>query len=142
MIDLDFGECIEVLSDLIIEHGNVVYRLRWDFGEPTSKPNYETVYKFKNKYWAISSFFGLSGPFLNLEDALSDEFVTVGSETEKIYCCEFSVDEIVKKLIVKDLKKSRIIKINNKKLEVLPDGNIRKKLPVRYVKDNVVQLTR
>ena len=110
--------------------------------EPTSKPNYDAVYKLKDKYWAISSFFGLSGPFLKLDDALSDEFVTVGSETEKIHCSEFSVDEIVKKLIVKDLKKSIIIKINGKKLEVSPGGNFRKKMPIRYMKDNVVQLIR
>lgn len=47
--DLDQDACIEVLTELIQEDGEKVYRLFWDSGGPGAGADHESIYKFRDR---------------------------------------------------------------------------------------------
>ena len=127
MGEFDTSACAEILSELIIEEGEIVYALQWDSGGPGAGAGYEVVYKFRDYYWTHSDYEGLSGPYDSLAEALSDAFTTMTSATERIRCSELSSEEIVERLEPYDLECTKRIVINGEDWVVTPDGHFMKK---------------
>ena len=127
MGEFDTSACAEILSELIIEEGEIVYALQWDSGGPGAGAGYEVVYKFRDYYWTHSDYEGLSGPYDSLDEALSDAFTTMTSATERIRCSELSSEEIVERLEPYDLECTKRIVINGEDWVVTPDGHFMKK---------------
>ena len=127
MGEFDTSARAEILSELIIEEGEIVYALQWDSGGPGAGAGYEVVYKFRDYYWTHSDYEGLSGPYDSLDEALSDAFTTMTSATERIRCSELSSEEIVERLEPYDLECTKRIVINGEDWVVTPDGHFMKK---------------
>jgi hypothetical protein len=101
---VEFGEqdsdrWVEVLSELIYEEGEDVFRHDWDSGGPGAGANSEIVYRFRDLYWPCSSVEGLFGPTETLQEALkSGDFLKVTSATTSIHCTEIGVARLAKML--------------------------------------------
>jgi len=119
--------CDEILSELIIEEGEIVYALQWDSGGPGAGAGYEVVYKFRDYYWTHSDYEGFLGPYSCLDEALSSTFTTVTDVTESIRCSELSSEEIVKHLEAFELEYTKRIVINGEDWVATPEGRFMKK---------------
>lgn len=140
MGEFDTGACAEILSELIMEEGEIVYGLEWDSGGPGAGAGYEAVYKFKDLYWAYSDYEGLTGPHYCLDDALSSAFTTVTDVTERIRCSELSSKEIVKRLEAFELECTKRIVINGEDWVVTPEGHFMKKTTPKNKNNKVIKL--
>ena len=100
MIDVDAA--LEVLEELILEQGNVVYRLDWDSGGPGSGADSERVYTFAGYYWSRSSSEGFAGPYDSLDEALPSDFLVVTEATTEVSCTSWSARELASRLDVAD----------------------------------------
>jgi len=140
MREFDTRACAEILSELILEEGEIVYSLQWDSGGPAAGAGYEVVYKFRDSYWTHSDYEGLSGPYDSLAEALSDTFTTVTSATERIRCSELSSDEIVERLEPYDLECTKRIVINGEDWVVTPEGRFMKKSISRNRRSKVIKI--
>ena len=127
MREFDTGTCAEILSELILEQGEIVYGLYWDSGGPAAGGGCEVVYKFRGYYWTYSDYEGLKGPYYCLDDALSSAFTTVTDVTESIRCSELSSKEIAERLEPYDLEHTKRIVINGEDWVVTPEGRFMKK---------------
>jgi hypothetical protein len=140
MGEFDTSACAEILSELIIEEGEIVYSLQWDSGGPAAGAGYEVVYKFKDYYWAYSDYEELSGPYSCLDDALSYTFRTVTDVTERIRCSELSSEEIAERLEPYDLECTKRIVINGEDWVVTPEGRFMKKSISKSKSDKLITL--
>ena len=140
MREFDTRACAEILSELILEEGKIVYSLQWESGGPAAGAGYEVVYKFRDSYWTHSDYEGLSGPYDSLAEALSDAFTTVTSATERIRCSELSSDEIVERLEPYDLECTKRIVINGEDWVVTPEGRFMKKSISRNRRSKVIKI--
>ena len=127
MREFDTGTCAEILSELILEEGEIVYGLYWDSGGPAAGGGCEVVYKFRGYYWTYSDYEGLQGPYPCLNEALSSAFTTVTDATESIRCSELSSKEITERLEPYDLECTKRIVINGEDWVVTPEGHFMKK---------------
>lgn len=119
--------CEQILSEVIIEEGEIVYGLEWDSGGPGAGGGYEVVYKFRSYYWSYSGYEGFRGPYPCLTEALSAVLTTVTSATVSVRCSELSSDEIAERLEPYDLEGTKRIVINGEDWVVTPDGDFMKK---------------
>ena len=117
----------EILFELIIEEGEVVYVLQWDSGGPCAGGGSEVVYKFKGHYWTHSDYEGFLGPYPCLNEALSSAFTTVTEATQSIHCIELSSEEVAERLEPYDLEYTKRIVINGENWVVTPEGRFMKK---------------
>jgi hypothetical protein len=124
MGEIDVGECIEILTEIIHEKGEVVFREYWDSGGPGAGADVECIYKYREHFWRYDSDYGLSGPFYDFEDSLWDEYIAVTSATRSIDCSEWSTEELIQKIKPKDLEDSINITINGEKWQLDPNGNL------------------
>jgi len=131
---------MEFLSELIMKEGKTVYCLFWDSGGPCAGGGSELVLKFKDLYWKYSGSDGLSGPFDDLEYALSDEFTTVTSATCSITSTELSSSEIVEYLEPFDLEYTKRIVINGEDWVVTLEGHFMKKSEFMHKSGKLVRL--
>jgi len=138
--EFDTRACAEILSELILEEGEIVYSLQWDSGGPAAGAGYEVVYKFRDSYWTHSDYEGLSGPYDSLDEALSDAFKTVTSATERIRCSELSSEEIVELLEPYVLECTKRIVINGEAWVVTPEGRFMKKSIPRNRRSKVIKI--
>ena len=127
MVEFYTRYCSEVLSEIILEEGEIVYGLLWDSGSPGAGGGCEAIYKFKDCYWSYSDYEGLKGPYYCLDDALSSAFTTVTDVTESIRCSELSSKEIAERLEPYDLEHTKRIVINGEDWVVTPEGRFMKK---------------
>ena len=127
MRDSDYSACMEFLSELILKEGKTAYCLLWDSGGPGAGAGCELVVKFRDFYWQYSDTDGLSGPFDELEYALSDEHTTVTSATRSISSTELSSGEIVEYLEPFDLEHTKRIVINGEAWVITLEGHFMKK---------------
>ena len=127
MGELDHDANLEFLKELILKEGKTVYSLFWDSGGPGGGAGDEIIIKFKNQYWAFSEYTGLSGPFDELEYALSSDFITVTSATQSIYSSELSAERIAELLEPFDLEYTKRLIINGKDWVITTEGEFMKK---------------
>ena len=127
MEESDYGNCDEILSELVLEEGEIVYGLEWDSGSPAIGGGYEVVYKFREYYWAYSDYEGLCGPYNRFDKALSSNFTTVTEATQSIRCNELSSEEIAERLEPYDLECNKRIVINGEDWVITPEGCCMKK---------------
>ena len=89
---------IEMLSEIVMEEGDVIFQHDWDSGGPGAGAGSEIVYKFGGLIWPYSETEGVYGPMKTLEEALaSGDFLTVTDATTGIR----SVVEYDKELVAK-----------------------------------------
>lgn len=98
--DLDIEVCLEVLQDVILDQGTVVYRNEWDSGGPGAGADAEVIFFFQHLYWPHSSTAGFSGPFERLEDAVTEDFAAVTDATTKIECWDLPIKKVASLLWV------------------------------------------
>ena len=127
MGELDHDANLEFLKELILKEGKTVYSLFWDSGGPGGGAGDEIIIKFKNQYWAFSEYTGLSGPFDELEYALSSDFITVTSATQSIYSSELSAERIAELLEPFDLEYTKRLIINGKDWVITTEGEFMRK---------------
>jgi hypothetical protein len=140
MREFDTRACAEILSELILEEGQIVYSLQWDSGGPAAGGGYEVVYKFRGYYWTHSDYEGLQGPYPCLNESLSAAFTTVTDVTESIRCSELSSEEIVERLEPHDLEYTKRIVINGEDWVVTPEGDFMKKSISRSKNKKLIKL--
>jgi len=127
MGELDHDASLEFLKELILKEGKTVYSLFWDSGGPGSGAGSEAVIKFKDLYWTCTDYAGFSGPYDALEDALSSEFTTVTSATQRIYSSELSIAEIVELLEPFDIEYTKRLIINDRDWVITTEGEFMRK---------------
>ena len=140
MGEFDTGVCAEILSELILEEGEIAYSLQWDSGGPAAGGGYEVVYKFKDYYWTHSEYEGLSGPYSFLDEALSGALTTVTDATDRIRCSELSSEEIAKRLEPYDLDCTKRIVINGEDWVMTPEGRCMKKSIPKSRRGKVIKI--
>ncbi len=52
---------IEILSDIVMDDGDISFRHDWDSGGPGAGAGSELVYKFHDLYWPYSEVEGMYG---------------------------------------------------------------------------------
>lgn len=119
--------CEEILSEVIMEEGEIIYGLQWDSGGPAIGSGYEIVYKFRDYYWRYSDYEGLQGPYPCLDEALSSALTTVTDATVSIRCSELTSEQITERLEPYDLECTKRIVINGEDWVVTPEGHFMKK---------------
>ena len=127
MGELDHDANLEFLKELILKEGKTVYSLFWDSGGPGGGAGNETIIKFKNQYWACTEYTGFSGPFDELEYALSSDFITVTSATQSVYSSELSAERIAELLEPFDLEYTKRLIINGKDWVITTEGEFMRK---------------
>jgi hypothetical protein len=132
--------CDEILSELILEEGEIVYVLQWEGGGPCTGGGYEVVYKFRGYYWTHSDYEGLQGPYPCLNESLSAALTTVTDVTESIRCSELSSEEIVERLEPYDLEYTKRVVINGEDWVVTPEGNFMKKSIPRNRRGKIIKI--
>ena len=127
MGELDHDANLEFLRELILKEGETVYSLFWDSGGPGGGAGSETIIKFKNQYWAFTEYTGFSGPFDELEYALTSDFITVTSATQSVYSSELSAERIAELLEPFDLEYTKRLIINGKDWVITTEGEFMRK---------------
>jgi len=123
MEDLDVGDCIRMLAEIIHEQGEVVFSLSWDSGNSGAGAGADCIYKFRDHFWRYDDF-GLAGPFADFEEALWEDYIPVTSATKKIYCSAWHTKKLIQKLKPAELEEDHDININGQKWRMSPDGNL------------------
>jgi hypothetical protein len=124
MSDLDADACVEVVTEILHEEGEWVYRLFWDSGGPGAGAEYEKIYKFRDRYWPHSSVEGFSGPFDSLEEALTGDFLAITDATVSIECRELSAAELAKRVVIYSAEPGHSVKINGEAWRVSEDKTL------------------
>jgi hypothetical protein len=130
--ELDHEACLKVLSELIFEEGEIVFRLFWDSGGPGRGADEELIYKFRDLYWPHSSDYflsgpeGFSGPFDSLDEALAEDLFVVTDATVSVTCKELSAEELVKRLQVATEEPGHTVELNRQLWQVSPDGELKR----------------
>jgi len=124
MEDLDVGDCIRMLAEIIHEQGEVVFSIYWDSGNSGAGAGADYIYKFRDHFWRYDEWAGLCGPFNIFEDALWEDYIPVTSATERINCSEWPMKKLIQKLKPFDLEEDIDILINGQKWRMSPDGNM------------------
>jgi hypothetical protein len=140
MKGFDNENCSEILSELILEEGEIVYDLCWDSGGPAAGGGSEVVCKFRSYYWTFSDYEGLQGPYPCLDEALSSALTTVTDATQSIRCSELSSQEIAERLEPYDLGYTKRIVINGEDWVVTPAGDFMKKSIPKRKSSKVVRI--
>lgn len=63
---MDAEVAIDILKEIIIDEGKVVFEAFWDSGGPGAGADSEYVFKYRYLYWPGSSVYGVYGPFNSL----------------------------------------------------------------------------
>jgi hypothetical protein len=123
MGETDIDECIMILTEIIHEQGEVVFREYWDSGGPGAGADVDLIYKYRDHFWRYDDD-GLSGPFYDFEDSLWEEYIAVTSATESIDCSEWSTEELIQKIKPIELEGNINITINGEKWQLDPNGKL------------------
>jgi hypothetical protein len=124
----DIDSWIEVLSEVIGEQGQIVFRHRWDSGGPGAGAGAEIVYKFRDLYWPCSGDAGVFGPMETLEEALAvGDFLQLTDATTSIDCREVDSTELVEMLTGIDSSGLKWIDLNGETWVVTEDGTLLKR---------------
>ncbi len=114
MAELDVDICLELITELVRDEGEVVFKNDWDSGGPGAGADSERVYRYKHLYWPDNSTEGLSGPCESLEDALKGDCGAVTNATTSIRCSELDSAELSSLLWVQSCPKEPF-KINGER---------------------------
>ncbi|UCG87838.1 MAG: hypothetical protein JSW71_04630 [Gemmatimonadota bacterium] len=123
-IDVDAG--LEVLQELILEQGEVVFESCWDSGAPGAGAGTEVLYLFRDLYWPCSSTFGLSGPCGSLDEALGGDLGAITDATERIRSIPEVAERVASHLRVVGAPRGKRILINDEAWEVSSSGTLRR----------------
>ena len=122
MGELNVDECIEILTEIIQEKGEVVYSQYWDSGGPGAGADVDLIYKYRGHFWRHDED-GLSGPFYDFEESLWDDYIAITSATESINCSEWSTEQLIQKAKPIELESNTNITINGERWQLDPEGN-------------------
>ena len=132
--------CDKILSEVIMEEGEIVYCLYWDSGSPAVGGGYEIIYKFRDYYWSYSDYEWLTGPYPILDEALSSALTTVTDATQSIRCSELTSEEITERLEPYDLDCTKRIVVNGEDWVVTPEGHFIKKSIPKNRRSKVIKI--
>lgn len=114
------------LREEIIDKGEVVYSLFWDSGAPGPGAEYETIYRFQDKYYPILSYEEDTIPYETIEAALeASELTLITEATQEIETTEIAAAQLVQMLRYEG-DKNISIAINGENWLVSPDGKFQK----------------
>ena len=112
----------EDLQEEIAKNGEAVYGVYWDSGAPGAGADWETVYKYKGKYYLWLTFDDEHGPYDTLLEALEvSELLSVTDATVSVTCTEIPTEELVRKLTYLG-DTGLTITVNEEEWQVTGDG--------------------